>query len=137
MLQEMLKERTELSTLVELQSLYSELNERVESTQGSSVLELEQTSRMWKHIFSKSTGREVIQQKLQVLHRQLLSQVNTSFYNFITESKYFSADEVDDSDAEDEAYFEEIEMSSFLRTFKELAANDTLYQLLHGHILTK
>ena len=82
---------------------------------------------MWKHIFSKSTGREVIQQKLQVLHRQLLSQVNTSFYNFITESKYFSADEADDSDAEDEAYFEEIEMSSFLRTFKELAANDTLY----------
>ena len=28
-------------------------------------------------------------------------------------------------------------MSSYLRAFKELAAKDTLYQLLHGHILTK
>ena len=41
------------------------------------------------------------------------------------------------SDVEDDAYFEEIEMSSYLRAFKELGATDTLFQLLHGHILTK
>jgi len=28
-------------------------------------------------------------------------------------------------------------MSSYLRAFKELSSVDTLFQLLHGHILTK
>ena len=38
---------------------------------------------------------------------------------------------------EDDAYFEDIEMSSYLRAFKALSATDTLYQLIQAHILTK
>lgn len=43
----------------------------------------------------------------------------------------------DETDGEGDSYFEEIEMSSYLRAFKALSATDTLYQLLHAHILTK
>ena len=42
-----------------------------------------------------------------------------------------------ETEDEDDAYFEEIEMSSYLRAFKALSATDTLYQLIHAHILTK
>ena len=71
-LQDMIRERTELATLVELQSLYDELQSRVDSQKsnaGGSILQLEETCRMWKRISSMSVGRDAIQQKLDVFHR--------------------------------------------------------------------
>lgn len=74
-----------------------------------------------------------------MFHRTILTKLNASFYEFISTSKYFLQGEAEppsDTD-EEEAYFEEIEMSSYLRAFKELSAIDTFYQLLHVHILNK
>jgi len=69
----MLKERTELAALVELQTLFTELQGRLDRASGGSpsVLHLEETCRMWKVVWTKSEGRDAIQQKLQMLHRQI------------------------------------------------------------------
>lgn len=82
-----------------------------------------------------------------MFHRSILSKLNASFYNFVETTKYFVYQEQDEQQEnaaaeqsetdDDDAYFEEIEISSYLRAFKALSASDTLYQLLHVHILTK
>ena len=65
----------------------------------------------------------------------MLNQLNTSFYNFISESSFFDVDPLksqdeatgETSDDDNDSYFEEIEMSSYLRAYKELSASDTLF----------
>jgi len=62
-----------------------------------------------------------------MLHRSLLSKVTSSFQEFVFSSNYFNIKPQDD---EEEAYFETIEMSSYLRSFKVLDSYQTLYEQL-------
>lgn len=100
---------------------------------------------MWRAVSIKAAGRDAVEQRLQIFHRTILTRLNTLFHSFITSSRYFELAkkranveaEVGEETEDEETYFEEVEMSSYLRSYKELGSIDTLYQMLQSHILTK
>ena len=94
----------------------------------SSILDLEETCRLWKQVSEMSAGRDAVEQRLQIFHRTLLTKLNSLFHDFIVSSKYFSQERAAGTETDDEeAYFEEVEMSSHLRCYKQLGDNETLY----------
>ena len=67
-----------------------------------------------------------------MLRHPLLEKVAGSFTNFVHTSHFFRMQSLlpEDSELEECAYFEQVEMSSYLRQFKKLHAIQDVYNLV-------
>ena len=72
-----------------------------------------------------------------MLRHPLLDKVTGSFTDFIRNSHFFRMQSQlpEDSELEEATYFEQGEMSSYLRQFKKLRAIPDLYNLVQRHVL--
>lgn len=69
-----------------------------------------------------------------MLHQYLLNKVCRSLQEFAYKSSFFGLadanEPVDEEEQEEKAYFEQIEMSSYLRSFKQLDSVNILYAVV-------
>ena len=82
-------------------------------------------------------NKEFINQKLQMLRHPLLEKVANKFTSFVHNSYLFGnrIGDSTESEVDEITYFEEVEMSSYLRQFKKLGAIADFYGLVQRHVL--
>lgn len=68
-----------------------------------------------------------------IVERDLLKKINFKVTNFISKSLFFKNLRKEQDD--EEAYFEQCELASYLRIFKLLGIKNTFYDILSNHII--